>query len=302
MNDMTSVPLASASATRPPQPPPLPPTPVTFIGRPRRVRPPRDARGAALELVTAGFYRFWLATDIRRHLWSNTLIDGDAAEYTGRGKELLIGFLFALAILVPIYLVYFLDRHRSRALQGVRQLSADPRLLRLRAIRDLSRAALPADAHGLARRALLDGRLGLGLCLAGGALGIFGGVDARPRPAVAGGGARALQDAALLLRRSAGQISTAEPWEFFKRAWGSVAADAVCARFCFRCFLSSMPHFKAIEWRWWLSGIRFGDVRWNRRCRAMPGHGALLEGDRLVLCWRPSHSASDPSVALVVGA
>src|SRR3984893_11007404 len=65
-------------------------------------------RGAALELITVGFYRFWLATDIRRHLWSNTLIDGDAAEYTGRAKELLIGFLFALAILVPVYLAYFL--------------------------------------------------------------------------------------------------------------------------------------------------------------------------------------------------
>ena len=65
-------------------------------------------RGALLELITAGFYRFWLATDIRRHLWSNTDVDGDAAEYTGRGKELLVGFLFALAILVPIYLAYFL--------------------------------------------------------------------------------------------------------------------------------------------------------------------------------------------------
>lgn len=61
-----------------------------------------------LEFVTLGFYRFWLATDIRRHLWSNTHVDGDAAEYTGRGKELLIGFLFALAILVPVYLGYFL--------------------------------------------------------------------------------------------------------------------------------------------------------------------------------------------------
>src|SRR5712672_4403188 len=65
-------------------------------------------RGALLELVTVGFYRFWLATDIRRHLWSHTVVDGDAAEYTGRAKELLIGFLFALAILVPIYLAYFL--------------------------------------------------------------------------------------------------------------------------------------------------------------------------------------------------
>src|SRR5207245_11453702 len=65
-------------------------------------------RVAALELVTLGFFRFWLLTDFRRHLWSNTQVDGDAAEYTGRGKELLIGFLVALAILVPIYLGYFL--------------------------------------------------------------------------------------------------------------------------------------------------------------------------------------------------
>lgn len=65
-------------------------------------------KGAALELVTFGFYRFWLVTDIRRHLWLNTSIDGDAVEYTGRGKELLLGFLFALAILAPLYLAYFL--------------------------------------------------------------------------------------------------------------------------------------------------------------------------------------------------
>src|SRR5258707_4516823 len=64
-------------------------------------------RGAGLELITVGFYRFWLATDMRRHLWSHTSVDGDSAEYTGTGKELLIGFLFALAIIVPIYLVYF---------------------------------------------------------------------------------------------------------------------------------------------------------------------------------------------------
>src|ERR1700733_3205159 len=65
-------------------------------------------RGAALELITVGFYRFWLATDIRRHLWSHTSLEGDAPEYTGTAKELLIGFLFALAILVPLYLAYFL--------------------------------------------------------------------------------------------------------------------------------------------------------------------------------------------------
>src|SRR5246127_4466060 len=63
-------------------------------------------RGAGLELISFGFYRFWLATDIRRHLWSHTSLDGDAPEYTGRGRELLVGFLFAMAILVPIYLAY----------------------------------------------------------------------------------------------------------------------------------------------------------------------------------------------------
>jgi uncharacterized membrane protein YjgN (DUF898 family) len=64
-------------------------------------------RGAMLELVTFGFYRFWLATDMRRHLWSHTVVDGDGLEYTGRAKELLVGFLFALAILLPIYVGYF---------------------------------------------------------------------------------------------------------------------------------------------------------------------------------------------------
>ncbi len=65
-------------------------------------------RGAMLELVTFGFYRFWVTTDIRRNLWSHTEIDGDALEYTGRAKELLIGFLLALAILGPFFLLYFL--------------------------------------------------------------------------------------------------------------------------------------------------------------------------------------------------
>ncbi len=122
------------------------------------------ARGAGLELVTVGFYRFWLTTDIRRHLWSNTQIDGDAPEYTGRGKELLIGFLVALAILVPDLSRLFPGRHRGRASQGVRLAAAGRLLLCVRPVRDLPRAALPADPHGVARRPLLDERLGLDLC------------------------------------------------------------------------------------------------------------------------------------------
>ena len=75
-------------------------------------------KGALLELVTLGFYRFWLATRIRAHLWAHTLVDGDALEYLGTARELLIGFLFAIAILAPVYIVYFLaglEAERLRA-------------------------------------------------------------------------------------------------------------------------------------------------------------------------------------------
>lgn len=65
-------------------------------------------RGAFLQIITFGFYRFWLTTDLRRHLWSRTTLNGENFEYTGRGRELLVGFLIALAILVPIYLAVFL--------------------------------------------------------------------------------------------------------------------------------------------------------------------------------------------------
>jgi hypothetical protein len=65
-------------------------------------------RGVLLEAITAGFCRFWLTTDMRRALWSGTSVAGHALEYTGTAKELLLGFLFALVILAPIYLVYFL--------------------------------------------------------------------------------------------------------------------------------------------------------------------------------------------------
>ena len=65
-------------------------------------------KGAALVVVTLGIYRFWLATDARRFLWSNTEIAGDTLEYNGLATELLVGFLFAVAILVPLYMVFAL--------------------------------------------------------------------------------------------------------------------------------------------------------------------------------------------------
>ena len=62
--------------------------------------------GSLFQIPTFGFYRFWLITKVRRHLWTNTQVDGEAFEYTGTAKELLIGFLIALAVLVPLYIAY----------------------------------------------------------------------------------------------------------------------------------------------------------------------------------------------------
>jgi uncharacterized membrane protein YjgN (DUF898 family) len=64
-------------------------------------------RGAVLLMLTLGIYRFWLVTDIRRFLWTNSEIAGDGLEYTGTARELLLGFLVAIALLVPLYLAFF---------------------------------------------------------------------------------------------------------------------------------------------------------------------------------------------------
>src|SRR5262245_63512170 len=119
MDQITLAPPPPPMPSMPAMPPALPPTAqqVTFTGD-RRSFFSLVMRGAGLEMVTAGFYRFWLTTDMRRHLWSHTIVDGDGAEYTGRGKELLIGFLVAMAILVPIYVAYFILGLEAERLQA----------------------------------------------------------------------------------------------------------------------------------------------------------------------------------------
>jgi uncharacterized membrane protein YjgN (DUF898 family) len=79
---------------------------VRFVGD-RRAYWRLLMRGAVLLAVTLGIYRFWFATDVRRYLWSNTEIAGETLEYTGTAVELLIGFLIAIALLVPLYVGFF---------------------------------------------------------------------------------------------------------------------------------------------------------------------------------------------------
>ena len=96
----------------PPSEPPAEEPPPLEAGRARFTGAERPfwrllIRGAMLLFVSLGIYRFWLATDIRRFLWSNTEISGDGLEYTGTARELLLGFLIAIALLIPINALFF---------------------------------------------------------------------------------------------------------------------------------------------------------------------------------------------------
>ena len=240
-----------------PLPPPLPPARVDFSGDRTEFRK-MVTKGAMLELVTFGFYRFWLVTDIRRHLWANTAIDGDAAEYTGRAKELLVGFLFALAILVPIYLAYFLIGIEFERWQG---FASTPLFIGFYAFGQF--AIFRARRYRLTRtvwrgvRFWMDGSgwaysframsWGLLVLLT---LGL------------------ALPWRAAALERYKMQHShygdlrgdfEGDGWTFFKRAWWLWLLSPI-ALLIFPLAPFFYAEFKAREWRWWLDGIRIGGV------------------------------------------
>lgn len=253
MNDLSRTP--SGLPLLPPAPPPMP---VGFSGS-RGEFFHLVRRGAGLEFVTLGFYRFWLTTDIRRHLWTNTQIDGDGAEYTGRGKELLIGFLIALAILVPVYLAYFLaglEAERVKAFASIPLVAffylfgqfAIYRARRYRLTRTVWRGvrfwmsgsgwiyALQASLWGL----LMIVTLGLALPWREAALERY-----KMRHSYYGD----LQGS-----------FEGRGWEFFKRGWWLWLLTPV-ALYVTPLAPFIYGAFKAVEWRWWLSGIRFGGVR-----------------------------------------
>lgn len=248
-----------------PAPEPSPPVQVEITGdRSEFIR--LTARGVALELLTAGFYRFWLATDIRRHLWSNTVIDGDAAEYTGRGKELLIGFLFAMAILLPIYFAYFLITLEAARYQLFASVAlafafyafaqfAIYRARRYRLTRTVWRGVrfwMDGSGWAYSWRAVLWTFLvavTLGLALPWRAAALerykmrhshYGDLQGD----FAGGGK-----------------------ELFKQAW-LLWVLAPFALVLFPALPFLYARWKALEWRWWLSGIRFGGVRLESKLQA----------------------------------
>ena len=92
-----------------PPPPPIPAAAPPMLGVPVATGgeglAPLAWRGSVLTVATLGIYRFWYKTDLRRWYWRHTVAGGSGFEYRGTAKELLLGFLFALAVLVPIYAI-----------------------------------------------------------------------------------------------------------------------------------------------------------------------------------------------------
>ena len=59
-------------------------------------------------IITLGIYRFWATTRTRQYLWSNTRFIDEKLTWTGTGKELFIGFLIALVLLIaPLFILQF---------------------------------------------------------------------------------------------------------------------------------------------------------------------------------------------------
>ena len=245
-------------------------------------------RGALLELITAGFYRFWLATDIRRMLWSNTAIEENPLEYTGTGRELLIGFLFALAILAPIYVVYFLigiEVERFKAFASLPLFLffyafsqfAIFRARRYRATRTVWRGVrfwMTGSGWAYSWRACLWGlftliTLGLALPWRESALEKF-----------------------KMHHLHYGDLQgrfVGTGWDLFKRGWwlwlllivlallvialpaAFPAHMAIVALPIFLLLFSApfaYPVFKAVVWRWWIRGIRFAEINFESDLRA----------------------------------
>jgi len=242
-------------------------------------------RGALLEFITLGFYRFWLATDMRRHLWSHTEVGGDTAEYTGTAKELLIGFLFALAILVPIYLAYFyltLEVERWAAFASVPLLLffylftqfAVYRARRYRLTRTIWRGVrfwMTGSGWNYAFRAfgwsiLLGLTLGLALPWQRASLERY-----KMRHTHYG-------DLPGRFEGTGGELFE-RGWWLWLLAWPS-AFLIIPLPFVYAAF-------KAIEWRWWISGLRIGGVSAHKgRIGGVRAHSKLETGALIGLYWK----------------
>jgi uncharacterized membrane protein YjgN (DUF898 family) len=290
------------------EPPPLPGV-VRFLG-PERAYWQLRIRGAALLLVTLGIYRFWLMTDVRRFLWSNTEIAGETLEYNGLATELMVGFLFAIAILIPVYaaialatLAFDLPEYASGvgglALFVVFGAFARYRARRYRLTRTVFRGLrFHQDGSGLLYAlfailwwCLIIVSFGLAYPWAQASLQrymmrhtSYGKLPGR----FAGSGWRLFMRGVLLwivamgpLLAAVGFVVAHIDWQALGSAdpddigniTGSLDTDALVGIGVFGIggtvlfALLLYPVFQAIVYRWWLAGLRFGDIAVTSRLR-----------------------------------
>jgi uncharacterized membrane protein YjgN (DUF898 family) len=77
-------------------------------------------KNGLLNIVTLTLYRFWGKTEVRRRIWAATYLNGEPLEYTGRGKELFMGFLLALFVItLPLLFVIFGAQFLGPAMAGL---------------------------------------------------------------------------------------------------------------------------------------------------------------------------------------
>ncbi|MDF2120542.1 DUF898 family protein [Roseiarcaceae bacterium H3SJ34-1] len=269
------------------------------------------ARGALLLLVTFGFYRFWLSTSIRRHLWSRTSVAGENFEYTGTGRELLIGFLFALAILVPIYIVYFLigiEFERLRAFTSLPLVLfmaifgqfAIYRARRYRLTRTVWRGVrfwmsgsgwvyglrafgmqiLVALSIGLAYPwyAAWRERYKMRHTFYGDAPGAFEGRAGQLFRRGIGMWMMTI-GMALVFMIAAIAMSAANGFSHLPRSGGTILGVLIALWLIAAPFV--YPYLKALEWRWWAQGVRIGGVSMQSSLRG----GQLLKIYLKILGW-----------------
>lgn len=288
----------------PPPPPPLPTasvpsvapaSPLVFSGDRSEFRR-LVVRGAMLELITVGFYRFWLATDMRRHLWSHTSVEGDAPEYTGTAKELFIGFLVALAILVPIYLAYFLLTLEAERL---RTFASVPLILFYYFFAQF--AFYRARRYRLTRTIWRGVRFGMGGSGVSYALRVA--LWSLLLPLTLGiilPWRQASLERYKLRHTAYGSLPgrfDGTGWDLFKQIWWICLLPTLVLAITIS--VAAIPSlqttpvneiimislalgwigvpfvyaiYKASEWRWWVSGVRFGDVSFHSEMRK----GALI--------------------------
>lgn len=275
-------PIASLAA-------PSTPLPVIFSGR-RGAFTRMVLRGGFLELLTLGFYRFWLTTDMRRHLWAHTSVGGDPAEYTGRARELLIGFLIAMAILVPIYVAFFLLTLEAERLQAFASLPLGALLYVL-----VQYAIYRARRYRVTRTVWRGLRFSMGGSGWGYALrGVLWGLLTVITLGIAWPWRTAALERYKMRHAAYGSLQgefAGTGMSLFKRVWYFwFVVPAYGAMFAGATFVQStadessplfllplvpaaglllLPFFwaafRAIEWRWWVSNIRFGDVQFESR-------------------------------------